>query len=173
MHRIACTFLALTSAWAFGLFGCTSAPARGGADDYRGALLAAITTIEGAHNPRSPAAPPSVVVLVISSATPPELRRACVSLRQTISDYDLPGLDTFELPPGHLQPESLVITGDTGVFRGLLGPVPRPGTSAGRNACGTRHEVDLVRQPDGTWRSAGRRVQHCRLAAPRPPARAA
>jgi hypothetical protein len=104
---------------------------------------------------------PRPLVLVLTSSIPPSLRQASQALRPTVADVDLTGLEKFSLPAGHLQPEVLEIQGDTAVFRGLLGPVPAPGTLGASSACGQHHEIQLSRQSDGSWRIASASVNVC------------
>jgi len=94
------------------------------------------------------------------------LRQASQALRPTVADVDLTGLDQFSLPAGHLQPEMLEVDDGTAVFRGLLGPVPAPGTVGASSACGQHHEIRLSRQPDGSWRIASASVHLCEVRAP-------
>ena len=104
---------------------------------------------------------PRPLVLVLTSSTPPHLRHASQALRPTVADVDLTGLEQFSLPAGHLQPEVLDVHGETAVFRGVVGPVPAPGTLGASSACGQHHEIRLSRQPDGSWRIASASVNVC------------
>ena len=152
---------------------CASTPHPSREAEYQAALAAAVASIETPPSRRGLDTPSRAVTLVVSSQVPPELRRACMAVRHTVFDYDLPELDTYTLPPGFLQPLSLVASGDTAVFRGILGPVPLPGTPASRSACGTTFTVRLHRQADGSWSSSGGSAEHCGLLQRRPRASAA
>ncbi len=130
-HRLA---FALAAALALVCLGCATTHRRRADDDYRGALLAPVAHIDRGFSPRASDAPRTPITLVVSSATPEALREACSALFPTVYDYDLPDTDTLSLPSRHLQPQSLVITGDAAVFKGVLGPVPLAGTPASRDA---------------------------------------
>ena len=168
MHCAHRSVIALVGALVFIGTGCTSSQLRLAAADYRAALLAAITHIERSTlAPGSPAGPPLPLTLVISNATPEALRQACTTLRPTVYDYNLPDADTVSLPSGHLQPQSLVITGDTAVFKGVLGPVPLAGTPASRRHCGTTFQIRLLRHDDRSWRKVDGSSEHCARNLPR------
>lgn len=174
MHVTRRLVLALAGALALADPGCATARPRRAAEDWRAALLAAVTHVErSALSPRSPAGPPAPLTLVVSGATPEALRQACEELRPTVHDHDLPDTGTVSLPAGHLQPQSLVITGDTAVFRGVLGPVPVAGPPAGRGGCGTTYQIRLGRQADGSWRVEGASTELCVLVRQRLRGRAA
>lgn len=136
--------------------------ARASDRDVRAALAAALSAIERPSGQgRNSATGRRPLVLVVGSATPPALRHASEALRPIVSDVDLPDLDRFALPPGHLEPQALEIRGDTAVFRGLLGPVPAPGTAGSSPACGHRYTVMLSRDRDGRWRVDGASDELC------------
>jgi len=173
MHSTHLFVFALTGALAFVGLGCSTTQSGRQADDFRSALLAAITHIEGQSAQRASDASRTPLTLVVSSATPEPLRRACRVLRPTVYDYDLPDTNTLSLPSRHLQPQSLLIDGDTAVFKGVLGPVPLPGTPASRYDCGTTYQLRLVRQADGSWRFASGSDEFCGFFLPSSPHRAA
>ena len=163
-HRLAFPF---AGALALVCLGCaTTLPSRN-ADGYRDALLASVTHIERRSSPRASNAAPTPLTLVVSSATPEALRQACSAIRSTVYDYNLPDTDTLSLPSLHLQPQSLVITGDTAVFKGLLGPVPLAGAPASPYACGTTYRLQLLRHADGSWQVTAGSTELCRLLLPR------
>ena len=149
-----------------GPFGCASAASVSGreAEAVLGVVLAFLEArpVRGTAS----ATAPRPFVLVLTSSTPPPLRQASQALRPTVADIDLTGLEQFSLPAGHLQPEALEVHGATAVFRGLLGPVPAPGTLGASSACGQHHEIRLSRQPDGSWRIASASVNVCQAKAP-------
>jgi hypothetical protein len=163
----------LAGVLAFVCLGCATTHPSRDIDDSRGALLAAITHIERHLSSREPDVPRTPLTLVVSSATPETLRQACSALLPTVYDFNLPDTGTFALPSRHLQPQSLVITGATAVFKGLLGPVPLAGTPAGRDACGRTYQLRLLRQSDGSWRCIEESVEVCHLLLPRVPSSAA
>ncbi len=166
MHSTHRSVFTLAGALAFICLGCATTQSRHDIDDSRGALLAAITHIERRLSPRESDVPGTPLTLVVSSATPEALLQACRALLPTVYDYNLPDTDIFSLPSRHLQPRSLVITGDTAVFIGVLGPVPLAGTPAGRDACGRTYQLRLLRQSDGSWRCVDGSVEVCQLRLP-------
>ena len=173
MNNTHCSVFTLAGALAFICLGCATTHPSRDIDDSRGALLAAITHIERHLSSREPDVAQTPLTFVVSSATPEALRQACSALLPTVYDYNLPDTDTVALPSRHLQPHSLVITGDTAVFMGVLGPVPLAGTPAGRDACGRTYQLRLLRHSDGSWRCIDESVEVCHLLLPRVPGSAA
>jgi hypothetical protein len=92
----------------------------------------------------------TAVIVAIPASLDPSVVAAVSKLRRVVRRADVPRSEEYELPTGYFALEMVRIAGETAIFAGRLGPVPRQRPGLMIDACGTGFRISMERR-GGRW----------------------